>query len=177
VERILKGLIGLGVGVLFAVGGMNQVRLGISSDTASAKGRFYFQQNSLFGEGEWLHRQGEERDWGEIGFGTSGPFLGYPTLQFTLFCHWAHSGSWNSLPIGGSIRFTYPYGFVPWYLEGSGEYAPPVLTFGTQSHFYRYQLEWGVQLTQNGEIFVGYRNLHWDSPFESNWYGGVGFLW
>ncbi|MRJ06460.1 MAG: hypothetical protein C6I01_02925 [Epsilonproteobacteria bacterium] len=152
------------------------LRVGLSSGTASLYGEFQIGLKPIFARIHGLYVKDGD-NWGGVGFMTQGPFIGYPNLNVSLFVDGVHSQNRNALPIGVGFNYWIPYAFLPLSIRGEFEYANNLLTFGDADRFSRGVIEIGVQIIENGELFLGYRNLRWDSPFKSNWYLGVGFMW
>ncbi len=79
-----------------------------------------------------------------------------------------------AVPVGVELAYTLPIDFaLPIIVSGSLDYAPSVLSFKDADRYMEKRLELGIQVIEQGTIFVGYRKINTD--FESHLGGDYTF--
>jgi hypothetical protein len=61
------------------------------------------------------------------------------------------------------------------FVRGEYEFAPKVLSFDDANRFSKIDAQIGIQPIENGELFVGYRNISFNHNYDSGIYGGIGY--
>ena len=75
-----------------------------------------------------------------------------------------------AIPINAELAYTLPLDLaIPIVVSGAISYAPSVLSFKDADSYFEGRAEIGLQIIEQGELFVGYRQI--DTDFE-NRYGG-----
>jgi hypothetical protein len=97
-------------------------------------------------------------------------------VNFGLFVDYVYVKNNSALPIGVSASSYLKDFSVPVFIRGEFEYAPKILSFENADKFSKVQVEAGIRFIENGEVFAGYRNISFDSNYNSSFYGGVGFV-
>jgi hypothetical protein len=169
-KRLLLALL-----LLAGIGFGDSVRVGFSKSTAAVDGAVQIGTTPLFVRAGGVHIKDND-NFGYIGISTKGPLVGYPNLEVALLVDFVHSQNRNALPLGIGFTYLYPYAFLPLFIRGYYEYAPNITTFGEAHRFSRWEVDLGIQPIANGELFVGYRSISWDSNFNSTYLVGMGFL-
>jgi len=112
-----------------------------------------------------------------VGLKTEGEMIGTDVpVNFGLFVDYVYVKDNSALPIGVSASSYLKNFSVPVFVRGEFEYAPKILSFENADKFSKVQIEAGIRFIENGEVFAGYRNISFDSNYNSSFYGGVGFV-
>jgi len=79
-----------------------------------------------------------------------------------------------SVPINVGLSYTLPIDFVmPIYISGDLSYAPSVLSFEDADRYFEGRTELGLQIIEQGSLFVGYRKI--DANFKNTSGGNYTF--
>jgi len=74
-----------------------------------------------------------------------------------------------SIPVNVGLSYTLPLDFVmPIYISGDLSYAPSVLSFEDADRYFEGRTELGLQIIEQGSLFVGYRKI------DANFKAGLG---
>ncbi len=112
-----------------------------------------------------------------VGLKTEGEMIGTDVpVNFGLFVDYVYVKDNSALPIGVSADSYLKNFSMPVFVRGEFEYAPKILSFKNADKFLKVQVEAGIRFIENGEVFAGYRNISFDSNYNSSFYGGVGFV-
>ncbi len=75
--------------------------------------------------------------------------------------------SYAAVPINAELAYTLPIDFaMPVILSGRLAYAPSVLSFKDADRYFEGRAELGLQIVEQGTLFIGYRKITTD--FEDN---------
>jgi len=79
-----------------------------------------------------------------------------------------------AVPINVELAYTLPLDIsIPIIISGAISYAPSVLSFKDADSYFEGRAELGIQIIEQGQLFVGYRQI--DTDFESNYGGDYGY--
>jgi hypothetical protein len=131
----------------------------------------------VYVRGGYLINSGKE-DFFYGGIKSEGQVIGVDMpVKFSLMLDFVHTTDNSALPIGIGASSYIGDISLPVFIRGEFEYAPAVLSFEDADKFMKYKIETGVRFIENGEVFVGYRNISFDDyTYNSNVYAGVGFI-
>ncbi|WP_456480532.1 hypothetical protein [Nautilia sp.] len=163
----------LTAGFLFAG---NFVNLQINSDTLMIEGQTKIAYDQPFYARAGYLINSDKSNFVYGGIKSEGHIVGVNLpVKFSLFFDFVHTKDNSAVPIGiGAFSYLQQFS-VPVFLRGEFEYAPKILSFDNAEKFMKFKVEAGTQFIENGQLFIGYRNINFDENYDSSMYVGVGF--
>jgi hypothetical protein len=163
----------IAAGSLFAG---NFINLQITNDTLMTEGQINIVEGQPFYARGGFLLNSDKSNFYYIGIKSEGQAVGVDLpLKFALILDFAHTKDNSALPIGlGASGYLQQFS-IPVFVRGEFEYAPKVLSFDDADKFVKFKAEIGTQFIENGELFVGYRNISYDGNYDNSLYGGIGF--
>lgn len=160
-------------GSLFAE---NFVNLQISNETLMVEGQYKISfQEPFYIRGGYLINS-KDSNFVYVGIKSEGQIIGANLpATFSLFLDYVNTKNNSAIPVGIGVN-SYLKGFsIPLFIRGEVEYAPKILSFEEANKFVKLKIETGATFIENGEVFVGYRDISFDKNYNSVFYAGVGF--
>jgi len=158
--------------------GDNTFNVQITNDTLAVYAQGAITNNNIYARGYFLYNDEKGKyNFYSVGLKGEGHLIGseYTNTKFSLLLDFVHTKDNSALPLGFGF-FSYIPGLqYPVFLRGEYEFAPKVLSFNDANRFSKVDMQFGVQPIENGEIFVGYRNISFNRNYESAIYGGLGY--
>jgi hypothetical protein len=167
--------------------------LNINSDDLEVEGRVSMatrtrslEYRNFFFDGNFI--KGDEDNLYGVGFYVENSPLGYPNLKFGIGLRSIFSGNdkldkdFVAIPVQVSAKARMYLGNLPKSNLGVRfAYAPSPLTFSDADSYLEYRIEADMQIIQNIDIYIGYRNIETnydnaDVDFNSAGYIGFKFL-
>jgi len=97
--------------------------------------------------------------------------------KLSVFIEMDHTKNNTAVPIGIRVSNSHFGDFqYPLFASASIAYAPAILSFDDADRFTKTNIQIGLQPIDNAKVFVGYRNISFDSNYQSAFYFGVGFI-
>jgi hypothetical protein len=154
----------------------NFINLQITNDTLMTEGQFNIAyEQPFYARGGFLLNS-DKSNFYYVGIKSEGQAVGVDLpLKFSLILDFAHTKNNSAIPIGIGASGYLQQVSIPVFVRGEFEYAPKVLSFDDANKFVKFKIEMGTQFIENGEVFVGYRNISFENNYNSNVYGGIGF--
>ncbi|NPA87945.1 MAG: hypothetical protein GXO01_04485 [Epsilonproteobacteria bacterium] len=157
----------------------NFANIKITNDTIEVNAQYKVDpQNNIFARGTFLYNDNDNRyNFYSVGVKGEGNLIGIDldNVKFSLIMDFVHTKNNSALPIGIGVNSFIPNMQIPTFVRGEYEFAPKVLSFDDADRFSRLYIEGGVQPIENAEIFAGYRNISFNSNYDSSFYIGAGF--
>jgi|GEM_PF-6737798 len=159
----------------------NSLKVSVSHTSSAIDGEFQIGTTPISVRGGGVHHRNNSLFKGNstfeyVGISTTGGMVGFPTLRLSLMVDLVHSSHRTAIPFGIGFSYLYPYGWLPIFIRGYLEYANSNLTYGKANRFFRGEVDLGIQPISNGEIFIGYRSISWNSNWDSVYLLGLGFI-
>ena len=154
----------------------NFINLQITNDTIMIEGEAKISYNQPFYVRGGYMINSDNPNFVYGGIKSEGQIVGVDLpVKFSLFVDYVYKKHNSALPIGiGASGYLQQFA-IPVFIRGEFEYAPKVLSFDEAEKFVKYKMETGVQFIENGEVFVGYRNIRFNKNYDNSAYVGVGF--
>jgi len=161
------------VGSLFAE---NFVNLQISNETLMLEGQYKVSfQEPFYVRGGYLINS-EKSNFAYVGIKSEGQMIGADLpAKFSLFLDYVKTKNNSAIPVGIGINSYLNEFSIPLFIRGEMAYAPKILSFEEANKFVKLKIETGARFIENGEVFIGYRNISFDKNYNSTFYAGVGF--
>ncbi|GAB6074971.1 hypothetical protein [Nautilia lithotrophica] len=164
---------------LFAACGLfagNFANLQITNDTIMIEGqaKVTYEQPFYVRGGYLIHS--DKSNFFYAGVKSEGQAIGIDIpVKFSLFVDFVHTSKNSALPVGlGASGYIQQFS-IPVFVRGEFEYAPKILSFDEADKYMKFKVETGTQFIENGEVFIGYRDIRFDHNYDSSLYVGVGF--
>ncbi|ACM93160.1 hypothetical protein NAMH_0105 [Nautilia profundicola AmH] len=164
---------------VFAAGSLfagNFANLQITNDTIMVEGQAKVSyEQPFYVRGGYLINS-DKSNFFYAGVKSEGQAIGIDLpIKFSLFVDFVHTTKNSALPVGiGASSYIGQFS-IPVFVRGEFEYAPKILSFDEADKFMKFKVEAGTQFIENGEVFVGYRDISFDNNYDSSLYVGVGF--
>ena len=169
-KLILSALI---AGSLFAE---NFINLQLTNETIMLEGQYQVSYTQPFYvRGGYLINSDKDNFY-YAGIKSEGQVIGVDVpVKFSLFLDGVKTKDNSALPIGVGVSSYLQQVSIPIFIRGEFEFAPKVLSFQEANRFSKGKVEVGVRFIENGEAFIGYRNINFNKNYDSSVYGGIGF--
>ncbi|QCT95099.1 hypothetical protein FE773_07820 [Caminibacter mediatlanticus TB-2] len=156
----------------------NYANLQISNSTLGIYAQGKITNNEIYARGFFLYNDKKDKNnFYSIGLKGEGNLIGIniPNIKVSLLLDLVHTKNNTALPVGIGV-----FGYVPnidysVFVRGEYEYAPEILSFDDANRFSKFDIQVGIQPIENGEVFVGYRNISFNHNYNSVMYGGIGY--
>ena len=168
-------LAGAIAGMLFA---QNNVNLQISNDTLGIYAQGQITQNNIYARGFFLYNDEDNRhNFYLLGLKAESNLIGaeVENIKFSLIVDFVHTKDNSAVPLGVGVFGYIPNIEYPVFVKAEYEFAPQILSFDDADRFSRFDSQIGIQPIENGEIFVGYRNISFNHNYKSGFYIGLGY--
>ena len=96
-------------------------------------------------------------------------------LKFSLIMDFVHTKDNSAVPLGIGVNSYIPNMQLPTFIRAEYEFAPQILSFDDADRFSRFYIEGGFQPIENAELFVGYRDISFNSNYDASFYVGAGY--
>ena len=162
-------------GMLFA---QNNVNIQISNDTLGVYAQGQITQNNIYARGFFLYNDQDHRhNFYSAGVKAEGNLIGVKmqNVKFSLIADFVHTKDNSAVPLGIGVFGYIPNVQYPVFVRGEYEFAPKILSFDDADRFSRFDAQIGLQPIENGELFVGYRNISFNHNYKSGLYVGIGY--
>ena len=161
------------VGSLFAE---NFVNLQISNETLMFEGQYKISfQEPFYVRGGYLINS-KKSNFAYVGIKSEGHIVGANLpAKLSLFLDYVKTKNSSAIPIGIGVNSYLNDFSIPFFIRGEIAYAPKILSFEKANKFVKLKIETGARFIENGEVFIGYRNISFDKNYNSTFYAGVGF--
>ncbi|WP_457564866.1 hypothetical protein [Caminibacter sp.] len=162
-------------GVLFA---QNNVNIQISNETLGIYAQGKITQNNIYARGFFLYNDEDgKHNFYMAGVKAEGNLIGaeLQNIKFSLIADFVHTKDNSAIPLGIGAFGYIPNLQYPVFVRGEYEFAPKILSFDDADRFSRFDAQIGIQPIENGEIFVGYRNISFNHNYKSGLYVGLGY--
>ena len=172
-KKLLLAL--LVVGTLFA---QNNVNIQISNDTLGIEAQGQITQNNIFARGFFLYNDESGRyNFYSLGVKAEGHLIGVDAqnIKFALIADFVHTKDNSAIPLGIGAFGYIPNIQYPVFVKGEYEFAPKILSFDDADRFSKVDIRVGIQPIENGELFLGYRNISFNHNYKSGLYLGLGY--
>ena len=156
----------------------NYANVQISNETLGVYAQAKITQNNIYARGFFLYNDNENKNnFYSIGLKGEGNLIGIdvPNIKFSIILDLVHTKNNTALPVGLGAFGYIPNIEYPVFLRGEIEYAPKILSFDDADRFSRGDVQVGIQPIENGEVFIGYRNISFNHNYNSVVYGGLGY--
>ncbi|MEO1958823.1 MAG: hypothetical protein ABGX23_04640 [Nautiliaceae bacterium] len=171
----MKKLLSLSLGCfLFA---MSYIGINFSPDTMNIRANTSISE-SFYVRGNYIINNHKDKcNFWSFGVKGEGHVLGLDAPFFTMSVVADVVYTYNNaaIPVGIGFFSFIPDLQVPVFLRGEYEYALPVASFRDANRFHRVYFETGIAPIDTAEIYVGYRNLGFNTNYNSTFYLGVGY--
>ncbi len=173
----MKKIIAVAVfaGALFAQNNMN---VQISNDTLGVYAQGRITPNNIYARGFFLYNDTDHvHNFYSLGIKGEGNLIGanIQNIKFSLIADFVHTKNNSAIPLGIGAFGYIPNLQYPVFLRGEFEFAPKILSFDDADRFSRFDAQIGIQPIENGELFVGYRNISFNHNYKSGMYVGLGY--
>jgi len=158
--------------------GENIANIQITNDTLAFYAQGSVTNNNIYLRGMFLYDDEENKNnFYSVGLKGEGNLIGadYTNLKFSLIVDFVHTKKNSALPLGIGVFGYIPNLQYPVFVRGEYEFAPKVLSFDDANRFSKIDAQIGIQPIENGELFVGYRNISFNHNYDSGIYGGIGY--
>ncbi|NPA11140.1 MAG: hypothetical protein GXO62_02745 [Epsilonproteobacteria bacterium] len=157
----------------------NFVNFEITNSTLGANLQVGLNQYSgVYARGGYLYNDNDNRDdFYYAGIKAEGQLVGVScaNVTFSLITDYVHTTDNSAVAIGFGA-FSFIRGFaMPLFARAEYEYAPKILSFDDADRFSRVRAEVGLRPIENGEFYVGYRNISFNKNYNSAVYFGLGY--
>ena len=135
-------------------------------------------QENIKLRGMYLYNDNENKNnFYLAGIKAEGNLIGFEdsNIKFSLISDFAHTKDNNAVALGFGIFSFVPKVDIPLFVRCEGEYAPKVLSFDESDRFSRIDFNFGYMPIENGEVFVGYRNISFNHNYNSDFYFALGY--
>ena len=138
---------------------------GVFQENVKAKGFYLYNDNS------------NKHNFYSVGIRAEGNLIGvdYENLRFSLITDFSHTKNNSAVSLGFGVFSFIPEISLPVFVRVEGEYAPKVLSFDDADRFSRVDGGIGYMPIENGEVFVGYRNISFNHNYNSSIYFSLGY--
>jgi hypothetical protein len=174
-KKILTGAL-LATSILMAE---NFANIKLTNDTVEVSGQYIVDPvHNIYARGSFLYNDDDNKEnFFSLGVKGEGNLIGVDVsnIKFSLILDFVHTKNNSAVPIGIGVNSYIPGFSIPVFVRGEAEYAPEILSFDEADRFSRVIVEAGVQPIENAEIFAGYRNIRFDSEYDSSFYIGAGY--
>ena len=169
-----KSLIFLTAAFLFA--NPTKINLKITNSTLSGYIESGVNQENVKLRGLFLYNDREDKqNFYLAGIKAEGNLIGVDGVKFSLITDYVHTKRNSAIALGAGVFSFIPHFNIPLFMRIEGEYAPEVLSFDKADRFSRVDVSFGYIPIENGELFVGYRNISFNKNYNSSFYAGLGY--
>ena len=172
-KKILFFVLGVG---LFAA--PTNVNIQITNSTLAGYLETGINQENIKIRGMYLYNDNENKNnFYLAGIKAEGNLIGFEedNIKFSLISDFVHTKNNSAVSLGFGIFSFIPKVEIPLFVKVEGEYAPKVLSFDDADRFSRVDINFGYMPIENGEVFVGYRNISFNHNYNSAAYFGLGY--
>ncbi len=156
----------------------NYAGLQITNDTLAVSAQAQITENNIYARGMFLYNDEDNKyNFYSVGVKGEGNLIGVnmENIKFSLLLDLVHTKDNTAVPVGIGAFGYIPNLDYPVFVRGEFEYAPKILSFDDADRFSKVDIQTGIQPIENGEIFVGYRNISFNHNYDSGFYGGIGY--
>jgi len=138
---------------------------GITQENIKLRGSYLYNDNS------------NKHNFYSVGLKAEGNLIGMEkaNIKFSILSDFVHTKNNSAVALGFGLFSFIPQINLPIFVQGEFEYAPKVLSFDDADRFSRVDVSVGYFPIESGNIFVGYRNISFNSNYNSSVYFGVGY--
>jgi len=138
---------------------------GLTQEKLKVRGMFIYNDNS------------NKHNFYSAGIKAEGNLIGSnnTSTKFSIITDFVHTKNNSAIALGCGIFSFMPQINLPVFIRAEGEYAPKVLSFDDAERFSKVSMDVGYMPIENGEVFVGYRNISFNNNYNSSLYFGLGY--
>jgi hypothetical protein len=156
----------------------NYAGVQITNDTLAVNAKVQVAPNNIYARGAFLYNDRDGyNNFYSVGVQGEGNLIGVnlQNVKFSLIVDFVHTKDNSAIPLGVGVFGYIPNIDYPVFVRAEAEYAPKILSFDDADRFSRFDVQTGVQPIENGELFVGYRNISFNHNYDSGFYAGIGY--
>jgi hypothetical protein len=156
----------------------NYAGVEITNDTLAVNAQVQVTPNNIYARGTFLYNDRDGyNNFYSVGVKGEGNLIGVniQNVKFSLLVDFVHTKNNSAIPLGIGVFGYIPNIEYPVFVRGEYEYAPKILSFDDADRFSRFDVQTGIQPIENGELFVGYRNISFNHNYDSGLYAGIGY--
>ena len=156
----------------------NYAGIQLTNDTLAVNAKVQIAPNNIYARGTFLYNDTKNyHNFYSVGIKGEGNLIGsnLQNIKFSLIIDFVHTKDNSAIPLGIGVFGYIPDIDYPIFIRGEGEFAPKVLSFDDADRFSRVSVDIGLQPIENGELFVGYRNISFNHNYDNGFYGGIGY--
>jgi len=138
---------------------------GVTQENIKVRGMYLYNDHS------------DKKNFYSAGLKAEGNLIGFENsnMRFSLITDFMHTNNNSAIAIGVGVFSFIPQINLPIFVRVEGEYAPKVLSFDDANRASKIDMNVGYFPIENGEVFIGYRNITFNHNYNSVSYVGIGY--
>jgi len=155
----------------------HNLNLELTNATFLIGGEFKIPNQNIKLRGDFIYNDHENKhNFFSAGIKAEGLLIGAESqnIIFSMLIDVVHTKYNTAIPLGVGVFGYVPNVALPFYFKIEEEYAPEVLSFKDAYRFNRFDMQIGYYPIYNGKIFIGYRNISFNTNYNNSLYAGIG---